>query len=132
MLRFYDQPSPKSLGYEWVEGAIFPLLKNPNISIEDKLRTSVEHIAVQISNHLPDGKTLITGGGAYNSFLIERLQNHVKKESSLVIPGNMLLEYKEAMIFGFLGVLRDRGEINCLKSVTGASCDSTGGVIYRK
>jgi anhydro-N-acetylmuramic acid kinase len=49
---------------------------------------------------------------------------------SIIIPENKILEYKEALIFALLGVLKLRGEINVLKSVTGASKDHSSGMIY--
>jgi anhydro-N-acetylmuramic acid kinase len=73
-------------------------------------------------------KLFITGGGVYNDFLIERIKDLVNCE--IVIPDKKTIEFKEALIFAFLGVLRIRGEINCLKSVTGARQDSSGGAIY--
>ena len=97
------------------------------------LRTFCEHIAIQISDIVnridrPSGSMLVTGGGAYNSFLAERMKAHCKSE--IVLPGKQIIEFKEALIFAFLGTLRWRNEINCLRSVTGASRDSSGGAIY--
>ena len=71
---------------------------------------------------------LITGGGALNSFL----KNSILKNSNteVIIPNKEIIEFKEAIIFAFLGVLRIRKEINCLKTVTGASKDNCGGAIY--
>ena len=129
-LDFYKIKPPKSLGYEWIEANVFPLLENMKQSTEDKLATFTEHIAQQMAKHLPSGKTLITGGGAYNKFLIERLDHHISDEQTLEIPDATTLEYKEAMIFAFLGVLRTRNETNCLSSVTGASMNNCGGMIY--
>ena len=130
-LGFYSDPTPKSLGREWVEEAILPILDHREIKTEDKLRTFTEHIAIQITtiiNQKP-GKTLVTGGGAHNDFLIERIQSLT--QSQIVIPSLKLIDYKEAMIFAFLGTLRMRNEINCLSSVTGASRDSSSGIIIR-
>ena len=128
-LEYYSQLPPKSLGKEWVEEYIFPILKSFSIPVEDKLRTFSEHIAQQISKILKtgNGKLLITGGGAYNDFLIRRIRYYTKNE--IVVPDKILIEYKEAMIFAFLGVLNIRGEVNCLRSVTGAREDSIGGVV---
>ena len=75
-----------------------------------------------------NGSCLITGGGAFNSYLIERLKHYSK--TNLIIPNKKIIEYKEALIFAFLGVLRLRNEMNCLSSVTGAKSDCSAGVIF--
>ncbi|MGZ4116261.1 MAG: anhydro-N-acetylmuramic acid kinase, partial [Bacteroidia bacterium] len=123
--------SPKSLGKEWVIKNIDPLLNTYELSENDLLRTFCEHIAFQVGKALKNkskGKILITGGGAYNSFLIECIKQHTPHE--IIIPDKKTIEFKEALIFAFLGVLRMRGEVNCLKSVTGATEDNCGGAIY--
>jgi anhydro-N-acetylmuramic acid kinase len=74
------------------------------------------------------GKMLVTGGGAFNKFLIELISG--KTQVELVIPANEIVNFKEALIFAFLGVLKIRGEINCLASVTGAKCNSSVGIMY--
>jgi anhydro-N-acetylmuramic acid kinase len=123
--------SPKSLGKEWVLSNIEPLLELYEVSDADVLRTFCEHIAFQIAkclNDKPKGKILITGGGAYNAFLIQCIQQQLKHE--IVIPDKKTIEFKEALIFAFLGTLRMRNEVNCLKSVTGAFADSCCGAVY--
>jgi anhydro-N-acetylmuramic acid kinase len=128
-LSFYSEKPPKSLGLEWVKSNIFPLLEASNISSEAILRTFTEHIAAQLANQFSkNGSVLITGGGAYNSFLIERLKNLASIE--VIIPSPEIVEYKEALIFGLLGVLKLRDEVNCLASVTGALEDHSSGKIY--
>lgn len=132
-LGFYKSvpDSPKSLGKEWVLKNINPLLDTYELAENDLLRTFVEHIAFQIGKSLknkPSGKILVTGGGTYNSFLVERIQQNTSHK--LIIPDKNTIEFKEALIFAFLGVLRMRGEVNCLKSVTGAMQDNCGGAIY--
>ena len=128
-LHYYKQSAPKSLGLEWVDRHVFPLLENSQLSEKDILRTVVEHVAIQISNVLnKHSKVLFTGGGVYNRFLLDRIKD--LKECNLIIPSNAIVEYKEAMIFGLLGVLKLRGEINCLSSVTGADYDHSSGEIY--
>lgn len=130
-LDFYQKKYPKSLGIEFVNTTILPLLDNFLISTEDKLHTFVEHIAMQIALALPkkEGKILITGGGAYHIFLIEKLQNHLPN-IQLIVPITKTLEFKEALIFGLLGVLKLRNEINVLCSVTGAKNDHSSGKIF--
>ena len=128
-LPYYTEKPPKSLGLEWVNEHIFLLLDSFNLSSEDILRTFTEHIAIQLAVQFPKkASVLITGGGAYNSFLIERLKNLVSVE--ITIPSPEIVEFKEALIFGLLGVLKLRGEINCLSSVTGASIDHSSGQVY--
>ena len=130
-LPFYSQPYPKSLGMEFVNQTILPLLNDFNISNEDILRTFVEHIAYQISISLSKERNtlLVTGGGAYNSFLIDRMRHYLPK-TELVLPNDNIIQFKEALIFAFLGVLKLRNEINVLASVTGAKNDHSSGVIY--
>ena len=130
-LEFYSKPYPKSLGLEFVQSTVLPLIESYDIDIIDKLRTFTEHIAIQIANGLPtkSGKLLITGGGAYNDFLIELLRN-LLPNVEIVIPDTLTIEFKEALIFGFLALLRMQGKFNVLASVTGAKQDHSSGVIY--
>ncbi|WP_298119659.1 anhydro-N-acetylmuramic acid kinase [Flavobacterium sp.] len=130
-LDYYKKSFPKSLGFEFVKEIVLPLIERYTISIEDKMHTFTEHIALQTSIALPNktGKILITGGGAYNDFLIERMQFHLPN-IQIIIPDNKTLEFKEALIFALLGVLKLRNEINVLSSVTGAKMDHSSGIIY--
>ncbi len=129
-LEFYRLPNPKSLGKEWYLECLRPVIWETSISIEDKLCTVTEHIAYQISQAIvsnPEEKMIVTGGGAFNCFLIERLQSFLKQ--TVVVPDKLLVNYKEALIFAFLGVLRFRHEMNCLPKVTGAKEACCGGSI---
>ena len=128
---YYKQSFPKSLGFEFVKEIVLPMIDCYAISTADKMRTFVEHIVYQTAVALPDkkGQLLATGGGAYNTFLLERIQ-YFLPEMHLVIPSKKVLEYKEALIFGLLGVLKLRNEINVLSSVTGAKFDHSSGVIF--
>ena len=131
-LPYYSKTFPKSLGREDVEKDIISLIDSLNLSAEDVLSTYCEHISFQVTN--VTGKTkkgkrmLITGGGALNGFLKNCIIRNSNTE--IIIPKKEIIEFKEAIIFAFLGVLRIRNEINCLKTVTGASKDSCGGAIY--
>ncbi len=130
-LQFYKLQPPKSLGLEWVQEFIFPIIDKANISAEDALATFTEHIAVQLARQFErDSSVLVTGGGAYNHYLLERVQYH--KKLQVTIPDPQLLEFKEALIFGLLGVLKLQGEVNCLASVTGAERDHSSGIIFQK
>lgn len=132
-LDFYQQKFPKSLGFEFVKEIVLPIIEKYKIPIEDKLRTFTEHIALQTALALPNknGSMLATGGGAYNDFLMERIQANIP-EMKIIIPSSKILEYKEALIFALLGVLKLRNEINILSSVTGAKMDHSSGIIFPK
>lgn len=125
-LEYYKLQDKKSLGKEWVLENIFPLLASYDISNLDLISTYTNHIAIQIANNI-NGDVLITGGGAYNKYLISLIKDKIN--SKITIPDSIIIDYKEALIFAFLGVLRLREEINCLSSVTGAIKDSCIGSI---
>ncbi|MEC9209885.1 MAG: anhydro-N-acetylmuramic acid kinase [Bacteroidota bacterium] len=125
-LSFYKQQPPKSLGREWVEKFITPLLLK-NYKAEDILHTFCEHIAMQIGILLNDKSTFFTGGGVFNAYLMSRISYYAK--SKIFIPNHKIINFKEALIFAFLGILKLRNEVNCLQSVTGAKKDNCGGEI---
>ena len=129
-LDYYKQTSPKSLGVEWVNKNIFPLINSfSEIPLEDLLNTFSKHFASQIANNIKStDKTLITGGGAYNDYLIQNIMDLT--ESEIIIPNSEIIEYKEALIFSFLGVLKDLNINNCYSSVTGAIKDHSSGNIF--
>ncbi|MEP2935854.1 MAG: anhydro-N-acetylmuramic acid kinase [Gilvibacter sp.] len=128
-LPYYSEKPPKSLGMEWVNSEVLPLIESQGRSPEDILRTLIAHMAKQIARPLlKDAKVLITGGGAFNSYLLERIA--FNKTAHYHVPTNDLVNYKEALIFALLGVLKLRNEPNCLSSVTGAKYDHSSGNIF--
>lgn len=130
-LAYYTNYKSKSLGREFIEAKFIPEIERKKISIADKLATVSEHGAFQTARVLNNFKiknVLVTGGGAYNADFINRISAYT--HCNLHIPDNKTVQFKEALIFAFLGVLRIRNEINTLKVVTGASRDSCGGAIY--
>jgi anhydro-N-acetylmuramic acid kinase len=149
---YYDQTYPKSLANDFGTDTVYPVIKRSGCSINDALRTYTEHIALQIKNaiiaapnlkpHPASGgtglskgvltdKLLCTGGGALNTFLMERLSDHLNELNiEVIIPGEKLIKYKEALIMALIGVLRWREETNVLASVTGAKRDSIGGAVW--
>lgn len=132
-LPFYDVYEPKSLGIEQVNDVYLPLIASYNLNEHDCLATIIEHIAFQVSKaiHIKTAKVLITGGGAFNTFLIQRI-NAQLRNTQLVVPSNEIINFKEAIIFAFLGVLRVCNIINVLSSVTGASSDHCSGNIFNR
>lgn len=135
-LPYYNAPFPKSLGYEWFQQEVIPIIDNAGDLIEDLLCTSVHHIADQIAANAKmifpkvSYKMLATGGGAKNSFLMEVLQEKLEDHTKVIIPETLLIDFKEALVFGLMGVLRLKNERNVMASVTGALRDSSSGVIY--
>lgn len=135
-IEYYTLPIPKSLGYEWFSKEVIPIIEASQHTIEDILHTAVHHIAIQIAQAIKSNCTskgsslLITGGGAKNDFLIEVLKEQLEGYIKICIPPKEIIDYKEALIFAFMGVLKDRNEVNCLKSVTGAIKDTSSGVVY--
>lgn len=127
-LEFYSLQHPKSLGVEWVNQNILPLIKNQKT--EDLLATFTEHSAVQIANTFNEfdiKNVLITGGGTYNSYLIEKIK--AKTKTAIQIPTKEIIECKEALIFAFMGILRLQNLNNVLSSATGSLYDHSSGLI---
>jgi len=144
-LPYYAMPYPKSLANEFGTEVVFPLIRaamvDRGLSTVDALRTYVEHIALQVARAVEalggDAATaaeaagrrmLVTGGGAHNTFLVERLRRRLGFE--VVVPDKALVDFKEALVMALIGVLRWREENNVRASVTGASRDSIGGAVW--
>jgi anhydro-N-acetylmuramic acid kinase len=131
-LKYYSKKYPKSLSREWLESEFLPILEKYQVPVEDKIRTVCEHISMQLAQAVKSPvmkKILITGGGALNKFLIRLFKQQTKQ--LIIIPNDNLINYKEALIFAYLGLLRYRYEPNCLSSVTGSRLNHAGGVIFR-
>jgi anhydro-N-acetylmuramic acid kinase len=130
-LDFYKQNPPKSLGIEWIHACFSPVLDDCNDSIANKLATICEHIGMQIGKITTQQKIkklLITGGGAHNKHLISCISANFNGQ--IIIPNNKIIEFKEAIIFGFLGALYLEKQANCLQDVTGAIRNSCSGVLH--
>ncbi|MEQ8425682.1 MAG: anhydro-N-acetylmuramic acid kinase [Cyclobacteriaceae bacterium] len=123
-----------SLGREGFEEYIEPIIEDEAVPIRDRLRTFCESIAIEISKSMAAKKkkkksVLATGGGALNSFLIKLIADKLGPQFKVTVPASEIINYKEAIVFALLGILRTRNETNILKSVTGAESDSSGGVM---
>ncbi|MFV8225002.1 anhydro-N-acetylmuramic acid kinase [Christiangramia aquimixticola] len=130
-LQFYKKSPPKSLGIEWVTKEVFPLIDSHDLSIPDILHTFVVHAATQIGRSVDnsaESNVLLTGGGCFNEFLIEQIR--IRSNCNFIIPDDQLVNFKEALIFAFLGALKLREEVNVLSSVTGAKMDHSSGYYY--
>ena len=129
-LPFYTQRGPKSLGRERVESDVYPLVDSFGLPEADVLATFVEHVAQQVSRQVKGGRVLVTGGGARNGFLVERMQA-CAPHARYVVPDPLTVDFKEALIFALLGALYVADRPNCLASVTGAVHDNIGGCLYK-
>ncbi len=135
---YYREPAPKSLSNEAADALAFPPLFTTEAALPDLMRTAVEHIAEQVAGALHDysegqgGKMLVTGGGAFNDFLVERIRHEARQAGVEVeVPAAEVVEFKEALVMALIGALRWREEVNVLASVTGASADSVGGALWK-
>jgi anhydro-N-acetylmuramic acid kinase len=140
-LSYYGEAYPKSLANEFGTKTIYPMIRESDLAIPDSLCTYCEHIAEQTGLAIKSikdkmsatgpHKIMVTGGGAFNIYLMQRLQSQFRElEIELVIPEASLVQYKEAAIMAFIGVLRWRQEQNVLASVTGAMRNSIGGALW--
>lgn len=131
-LNYYQKCTPKSLAKEWLEEDFLPIIKTySDFSLIDILHTVVEHIAIKIAEAIglnEDDKVLVTGGGAFNRYLVNRIKSYTS--AKIIIPDSKIIQFKEALIFAFLGILRITGQKNCLASATGALKDHCSGAIY--
>ena len=140
LLPFFKQNAPKSLDNEWVAKNLTQPFLDSYLEPEDMLATAVEHIAFQISRAVKSTeeadyfklpKMLITGGGVFNDYLVERIKFHCRDMCELVKPEDNIIKYKEALLMGLMGALRMINEPNCLPIFTGASAPNIGGAIYK-
>ncbi|MGH1335503.1 MAG: anhydro-N-acetylmuramic acid kinase [Aureispira sp.] len=141
---FYHQPYPKSLGNGWIQQEVLPLYKAAKGSWQDKLATACEHTAISIADALQQiieqeqlskeqpFRVLTTGGGAFNTYLLESIQAYCDRSYNIEIhcPSEELISYKEALLMALLGLLRLEGQPNSLKSVTGAQRNTVNGAVY--
>lgn len=135
-LKYYLLPHPKSIGYEWFLEQVVPIVEATEASTEDLLHTSIHHICEKIAQQIhqntikPGQKVLVTGGGALNTFLIETLTAKLGSDTHVVVPEKTIIDFKEAMVFAFMGALKMEKQMNVLNSVTGAKRNSSSGVLY--
>lgn len=136
VLPYYKLPYPKSLGREWINQNFWGIVRESKIEKQDKMKTLVDHIATQIGQNIDDlangdssqMKVLATGGGVLNPVLIDFIKSNTDAE--IVVPDAELINYKEALVFALMGVLRVENKPNVLSSLTGASSDSVSGSLH--
>lgn len=142
LLAYYGQAYPKSLANDFGTATVYPLVQQFALSAPDALHTYVQHVAAQIKNAVQTvaaetgftsqgAKMLVTGGGAFNTFMVESIQQQLATTGiEVVVPDQQLVNYKEALVMALIGVLRWREEYNVLASVTGAARSSINGALW--
>ena len=137
-LDYYNKPFPKSLANSFGTDIVYPLVEGAGLKVEDALCTYVEHIALQVGSSIlktatdtADSRLLVTGGGAFNTYLMQRLSAALNPLGvEVIVPDEKIVQYKEALVMALIGVLRWRQEYNVLSSVTGAERGSIGGALW--
>jgi anhydro-N-acetylmuramic acid kinase len=135
-LDYYKTKGAKSLAREDIENVYLPLIENGETDTKDLLATLSEHFAGRIAGPLLKNQNntkkslLVTGGGAYNTYFIKKLTTKLNNKVNVILPEPTIIDFKEALVFAFLGLLRLRGENNCFASVTGAERDNCGGTLF--
>lgn len=134
-LDYFRVNGPKSLGFEWFESSVAPMLEASSAPLENKLCTFVHHIAFQVNQSIAavaDGpaKVLATGGGALNSFLVEQLNVRGGGQFTYDVPEKTIVEFKEALVFAFLALQRTLGKPNVSSRVTGSVKDHSAGSLH--
>lgn len=135
-VEYYKLPYPKSLGREWINQSFWNIVRESKIDKKDKIKTLVDHIAGQVCENIEqlsngnnaEAKVLVTGGGAHNPVLIDFIKNGT--DAQIVVPDNTTIDYKEAIVFGLMGILRVQNKVNVKSSFTGASADSVSGTLH--
>ena len=135
-VEYYKLPYPKSLGREWINHSFWNIVRESKIDKKDKIKTLVDHIAGQICENIEqlananvdESKVLVTGGGAHNPVLIDFIKNGT--DAQIIVPDNTTIDYKEAIVFGLMGILRIQNRVNVKSSYTGASADSVSGTLH--
>ncbi|MEE9373511.1 MAG: anhydro-N-acetylmuramic acid kinase [Saprospiraceae bacterium] len=135
LLDFLNQEAPKSLSNTWVHQQFIPILDNHKALTNDKMATTVSHIATEIAKECQSisqgGAVMASGGGVHNGFMMDEIKNNLAQMGiSIIKPSDTISEYKEALLMALMAYLRVYDVPNCLASVTGASRDSCTGIIF--
>ncbi|MGB0167057.1 MAG: anhydro-N-acetylmuramic acid kinase [Luteibaculum sp.] len=129
-LSYYDLKAPKSIGNHWVKENFIPLVQRAKSSVPDKMHTVQRHLVDRICTELKSygvKKALLTGGGAHNANFVQRLRD--QGDIEFIVPEKQIVDFKEAIIFGFLALLRILCKENILSSYTNSKFNLSGGSI---
>ncbi len=133
---YYRAGYPKSLDNRFGTDVLYPMIREAGLSAADALCTYAEHISMQVARAArlqpaASGPLLVTGGGAFNDFLLERIRHHLAPAGLIPqVPDVRTVQYKEALIMALMGILRWREAANVLPSVTGARRAAISGAVW--
>lgn len=132
----FEDGQPKGLSNAEVAQQWLKKLVAEEGDVKDALATTTEAIAIMMTDHVKRSITgscriLVTGGGAHNTHLMERLAHHGGLEIEWVVPSRDIVDFKECLLMAWLGYLRVHHQPFGLPPFTGASTDTIGGAIYK-
>ena len=132
-LSYLEKSPPKSLSNQWSKINITSQKQpEPLIALHTYTELMADLIVRDIKTSITEEiSVLFTGGGAHNSYLMQLIEEKAKGFFKVVIPDREIIESKEALIFGFLGVLRLQKRVNVFASVTGAKEDTIAGHFHQ-
>lgn len=126
---YISQKAPKSIDNGWISTEVLPYFEG--MKAKDALATAVNFFAEAIYRSFPkEGKILITGGGAYNTFFIDQLSALCSVKQTIVVPQKSLVEGKEALLMAYMTHLRLHNIPNIDCRFTGAESSTSAGAIY--
>jgi len=114
---YYALPPPKTAGREQY-GAEF--VQSTGIDIATATELTVRTIAAAIGRYPRTQEVIVSGGGAHNRYMMERLQSSIQAR---LIPSAALgvdIDAKEAVLFALLAWERWQGNPSNIPSATGA------------
>ena len=114
---YYHREPPKSCGREQY-GAEF--VQSTRIDVATATELTVRTIGLAIERYPKTREVIVSGGGAHNSFLMERLQARLKPRVTTTEEFGIDPDAKEAILFAVLAYETHLGRAGNLPAATGA------------
>jgi anhydro-N-acetylmuramic acid kinase len=114
---YYHRDPPKSCGREQY-GAEF--VRETGIDVTTAMELTVRSIALAIERHPATREVIVSGGGAHNSYLMERLRALLQPRVTTSAEFGIDVDAKEAILFAILAYQTQQRRVGNLPSATGA------------
>lgn len=114
---YYRREPPKSCGREQY-GAEF--IRESGIDITTATELTARTIAMAIESYPKTREVIVSGGGAHNGYLMERLAALLKARVTTTAEFGIGVDSKEAILFALLAYQTHQGRAGNLASATGA------------